>query len=180
MGGLVWHTRAMPGVEIREAAPSDDAAIGALLVDAFVEQYAKKMPEVEVTERRKAELRDVAGKRRVARVWVAVSGARVVGTVALWPMGGERSESWRPDGCDLRHLAVAREARGLGVSSALLDAAEGWARESGAGAVVLHVRRGAHGVRRLYEARGYVRHPGGDLDLLPEVFLEAFVLPLGR
>jgi hypothetical protein len=36
------------------------------------------------------------------------------------------------------------------------------------------VRQGAHGVRRLYEARGYERDPAGDLDRRPEIFLEAF------
>jgi len=40
------------------------------------------------------------------------------------------------------------------------------------------VRRGAVGVRALYEARGYQRRPEGDLDLRPEIFLEAFLLPL--
>lgn len=163
---------------IREATAADDRAIGELLVRAFVEQYAKKMPEVQVTERRMAELRDVASKRAAAKVWVAELGGVVVGTVALWTKGSRGSESWIPTACDLRHLAVDRSVRGQGVSGALLDGAEEAARESGATAVVLHVRRGAVGVRRLYEARGYRRDESGDLDLRPEVFLEAFALPL--
>jgi hypothetical protein len=32
------------------------------------------------------------------------------------------------------------------------------------------------GVARLYQSRGYVRRAEGDLDYLPEVFLEAYVL----
>lgn len=178
MRRVVWHTRAMPEVTIREATAADDAAIGELLVVSFVEQYAKKMPEVQVTERRKAELRDVANKRRVAKVWVAERAGQVVGTVSVWPMGAEGSESWLPESCDLRHLAVAAAGRGQGVSARLLDTAEAWVRQSGAKRVVLHVRRGARGVRALYEARGYQRDPAGDIDALPEVFLEAFVLTL--
>jgi len=47
---------------IREARPEDDAAIGELLVEAFVTQYARKLPEVVYTEERKSALRDVANK----------------------------------------------------------------------------------------------------------------------
>lgn len=169
----------MEPVQIREATPTDDTAIGEVLVAAFVEQYASKMPEVIVTERRRAELCAVAEKRKVARVWVACRGETVVGTVALWPPGAEGAEAWLEQACDLRHLAVDASARGQGVSARLLDVAEAAARALGARFVVLHVRRGAVGVRRLYEARGYRRAPEGDLDALPEVFLEAFVLSLG-
>ncbi len=168
----------MHEVVIREATERDDVALGELLVQSFVEQYAKNLPEVVVTERRKAELRQTAEKRAVAKVWVAEEGGRVVGTVALWPNGSRGSESWIPQSCDLRHLAVASDARGSGVSKLLLDTAEAWARSSGAKFVVLHVRRGAKGVRGLYEKRGYLRDETGDLDLRPEVYLEAFYLPL--
>jgi predicted N-acetyltransferase YhbS len=168
----------MAAVTIREARPSDDGAIGELLVHAFVEQYARKLPEVVVTERRKRELRDVAAKRAVAQVWVAERDGVVMGTVALWPPGASGSEAWVPGACDLRHLAVSAAVRGQGVAAALLDVAESFARKTRAQTVGLHVRRGALGVRRLYEARGYRRDPSGDLDLLPEVFLEAFSLRL--
>jgi GNAT superfamily N-acetyltransferase len=120
----------------------------------------------------------LASKREVAKVWVAVRQGLVVGTVALWPVGAKGSEAWLPASCDLRHLAVAASARGQGVAAALLDVAEAWARASGAKQVLLHVRRGAQGVRRLYEARGYLRQVEGDIDALPEVFLEAFQRPL--
>jgi predicted N-acetyltransferase YhbS len=169
--------RPMKGVTIREATEADDRAIGDLLVRAFVEKYATKMPEVKVTERRIAELRDVANKRACAKVWVAERNGQVLGTVALWLKDSKGSESWIPTACDLRHLAVDSAERGQGTSAALLETAEQCARHSGASAVVLHVRRGAVGVRRLYEARGYRRDESGDLDLRPEVYLEAFVLP---
>lgn len=161
------------------AEPRDDAAIGELLVDAFVSTYARKMPEVMVTEPRKADLRDVAAKRAMgAKIWVAEREGVVVGTVTVWPPGAPRSEAWVKSAADLRQLAVAGSARGGGVSSSLMDEAEGWARAQGYAGVCLHVRRGASGVRGVYEKRGYVRQPEGDLDLLPDVFLEAFFLPL--
>lgn len=168
----------MSSYRVRWAEPRDDAAIGELLVTSFVEQYARKLPEVVVTGHRKAELRDVASKRGLAKVWVAEHEGELVGTVALWPPGAHGSEAWSPNASDLRHLAVAKSHRGGVVSRLLVDTAEAWAREHGCACVSLHVRRGADGIRALYEKRGYVRAPEGDLDLLPEVFLEAFVLPL--
>lgn len=167
----------MSSVVLREAGPQDDEAIGELLVDAFVSRYAVKMPEVTVTERRKAELRDVASKRPEAKVWVAESDGVVVGTVTMWPPGAARSEAWLPNTADLRQLAVKASHRGGQLSAKLLDLAESWARAQKLAGVCLHVRRGAHGVRALYEGRGYQRRPEGDLDLQPEVFLEAFFLP---
>ena len=139
---------------------------------------SRKLPEVRVGDERRAELRDVKSKRGVARVWVYQRHGEVVGTVAVWPPGAVGSEAWIPGAVDLRHLAVDEAHRGGELSKALLEAAESHARSLGASAVCLHVRRGAVGVRRLYEARGYQRRPEGDLDFLPEVFLEALALPL--
>jgi predicted N-acetyltransferase YhbS len=163
---------------IREAKPEDDAAIGELLVSSYEEQYAKKMPEVVLTDERRATLRDVASKRAVAKVWVADEGGHVVGTVTMWPPGSPGSEAWVSGAFDLRHLAVARGHRGGGVSSKLMDAAEAYARAQKASSICLHVRRGAHGVVSVYTRRGYVRVPEGDLDKRPEVFLDAFLLRL--
>ena len=163
---------------IRAATERDDRAIGELLVAAFERTYARKMPEVRMSDERCAELRAVASKRAVARVWVFDEGGAVVGTVAVWPAGAKGSEAWIPGACDLRHLATDEAHRGGTVSGALLDVAEAWARAANAPAICLHVRRGAVGVRKIYEARGYTRRPEGDLDFLPEVFLEALALPL--
>jgi ribosomal protein S18 acetylase RimI-like enzyme len=168
----------MGTIEIRLAEPRDDEAIGDVLVNAFLEQYARKMPEVVISERRKQDLRDVATKRALATVWVATMNEQVVGTVAVWLPGVAGSEAWLPNAADLRHLGVAAAARGQNLSRRLLDTAEAFAREHGCATVCLHVRRGAKGVRELYESRGYVRQPEGDRDLLPDVFLEALALPL--
>jgi predicted N-acetyltransferase YhbS len=164
--------------EVREATAEDDRAIGELLVDAFEKTYARKLPQVVMSDARRAELRDVKSKRAVAKVWVCARQGKVVGTVAVWPAGAPGSEAWIMGAVDLRHLAVDDGHRGGEVSRGLLDAAERHARQTQATAVCLHVRRGAVGVRRLYESRGYRRRPEGDLDFLPEVFLEAFALPI--
>ena len=161
-------------IHIRRAIPADDAAIGEILVDGYVTAYAKKMPQVVVDEQRKRDLRQVAAKRQVACVLVAELEGRVVGTVALWPPGAPGSEAWLPGFADLRHLATDPRLQGHGLSRPLLDEAERIAREElRAPGVCLHVRRGNQGVRRLYEARGYLRDPSGDLEL-PTVSLLAF------
>lgn len=159
---------------IREATAGDDAAVGELLVRAFVETYARKLPEVVVTERRRAELRDVQAKRAVAKVWVADEDGRITGTIALWAPGASRSEAWLEGAFDLRHLAIDASRRGSGLAGALVEVAEGHARSQRGTAVCLHVRRGATGLARMYQGLGYVRAPEGDLDD-PEVFLEAYV-----
>ncbi|MFY0562578.1 GNAT family N-acetyltransferase [Archangium lansingense] len=169
------NTELLKRVVIREARPEDDAAIGELLVEAFVTQYAQKLPEVVYTEERKQSLRDTASKRAVAKVLVAELEGRVVGTVALWPPGAPGSEAWVPGAADLRHLATAVELHGQGLSVPLLEAAERLAREWRVPAICLHVRQGAAGVARMYQRRGFMREPSADLDT-PAVYLEAYVL----
>lgn len=164
-------------IAVREARPEDDARIGDLLVEAFVETYRKKMPEVKVTDERKEDLRAVAEKRKHATIFVAEDAGQVVGTVAVFPPGSSRSEAWKPNSADIRHLAIDLNHRGQGVSRLLMDAAEAVARSWGVAQICLHVRRGAHGVANLYKSRGYIREPSGDLDF-PSVYLEAFYLPL--
>lgn len=162
---------------IREARPEDDAVVGELLVEAFLTQYAKKLPEVVYTEERKRELRDVAARRKVATLLVAEVDGEVVGTVALFRPGAPGSEAWLPNAADLRGLATAVRYHGTGLAKPLLDAAEKLARQWGVDAICLHVRKGADGVARMYMKRGYVREPVGDMDL-PSVFLTAYVLRL--
>jgi GNAT superfamily N-acetyltransferase len=164
-------------VVVREARPEDDAQLGELLVKAFVSTYERKMPEVRVTDERKAELRNVAARRGDAAVFVAESGGKVVGTVAVFPPRSARSEAWKPNSADIRHLAVEPEHHGSGIAARLMNAAEARAREWKVSQICLHVRRGAHGIARMYQSRGYVRDESGDLNY-PSVYLEAFHLPL--
>ena len=52
-------------------------------------------------------------------------------------------------------LVVARPAEGKGVGSALMRAAEGWARECGYRTLTLNVFATNHGARAVYEHLGY-------------------------
>lgn len=165
---------------IREARPEDDARIGELLIDAFLSTYARKMPEVVYDDARKNDLRDVATKRSRARVLVAELDGRVVGTVSIFPPGAVSSEAWLPNSADLRQLAVAPELHGKGVSGPLMDRAEAVARDEWkTDGICLHVRKGAAGVARFYESRGFRRDPSGDI-VKPALTLEAYALRYNR
>jgi GNAT superfamily N-acetyltransferase len=164
-------------VIIRESRPEEDVVVGELVLEAFVTQYAQKLPEVVYTEERKRELRDVAARRAAATVLLAELEGQVVGSVTLYPPGAPGSEAWLPQGANLRQLATTTKLHGKGLSAPLMDAAEALARSWRVSAICLHVRRGAHGVMRMYQRRGYVRDPAGDLDL-PTVYLEAYALRL--
>ena len=149
-------------VRVREARPEDDAAIGELLVDAYITQYAKKLPEVVYTEERKRAC-GRGGQARGGLVLVAEVDGEVAGTVALFPPGAPDSEAWTPNTADLRHLATLVRYHGQGLSRPLMEAAEALARKWGVDAVALHVRKGNVGVGRMYLRRGYARAPEGDL-----------------
>jgi ribosomal protein S18 acetylase RimI-like enzyme len=165
---------------IREARPEDDSSIGDLLINAYVTQYARKMPEVVVDENRKKDLRNVAEKRRIGTVLVAELDGKIVGSVTLLRPGSPRSEAWRDQMADLRMFGIDLNYRGQGIADALLDEAERIVREEWKCLTLgLHVRRGARGVAGIYMKRGFQRDPSGDLDKLPEIFLEAYVKTLG-
>ena len=162
-------------MRVRRAEAKDDTIVGELLVDSFITAYARKMPEVVYDDARKRDLRDMATKRQEATVLVAEQDAQIVGTVMVYPPGVPKNESWIANAADIRQLAIAPAYFGKGYSAALMDEAERIAWSWGVSACVLHVRRGAAGVGKLYEKRGYVRTPAGDR-ALPTVFLEAYLL----
>jgi len=164
---------------VRPARAEDEAAIGELLIRAFNETYARKMPGVTMTERRRAELRAVPRERDRAWVLAAEIDGRLVGTVTLYPPGFAGGHAWLADCAELRFLAIAPEWQGHGLAEPLMKACHQQAVAWGCRSICLHVRRGAEGVARFYQRHGYRLAPEGDLDLLPEVYLEAYLRTVG-
>lgn len=169
----------MEKLHVRPARADDEPLIGALLVGAFDEAYARKMPSVRLNEERYEELRGVGRLRDVGAVLVGTVDDELVATVTVLPDGAPHWEGWSPGDANLRFLAVLPRLHGRGLAQPMMDAAEAVARDWQVPGIGLHVRRGAKGVARLYTARGYQRAAHADLDLLPLVFLEAYRLPLG-
>lgn len=165
----------LTNLTIRRAEPRDDEALGELLIESFLTAYARELPWVTYGDERRHELRDCKTKREEGLVFVAELDGELAGTVLVYPPGAPHSEAWLPDTADLRQLAVAPKFFGMGLSQPLLDTAEAAAWAMGVERISLHVRRQATGVCKMYERRGYVRAPEGDLTF-PEVELAAFVL----
>jgi len=164
--------------QIRVSTPADDPGIAALLVEAFVETYGRKMPEVVISERRRADLADIGPRRQHGIVLVSEINGQLVGTATVLEPGFPGTRAWTPNTAELRYLAVAPALQGAGRSLALLERAAEIAAGWRADALCLHVRREARSLERFYERRGWAREPRGDVDLLPEVYLEAYRLPL--
>ena len=164
---------------IREATPADDAELGELMIESFVSTYARKMPEVRVTDSRKADLRDVASKRALGKVLVCESEhGMLLGTVTIYPPGTPGSRDWLGGHSDLRYMAVRPTHFGQGIADALIRAAIDQARAWTARGIILHVRQGATGVAKVYLRHGFQRRSDGDQDLRPEIYLEAYLLQI--
>ena len=149
-------------MQLRIAGPGDDPAISDLLTRTFLETYARKLPEVETTEERKLELRDVASKRRAGMVCVLEFGHRVVGTFSLIHPESPDTDSWIENYATLRCVAIDPEFHGLQFSQILLDESVRLACSWALSGLCLHVQKGAHKVASLYEKFGYVRDARGD------------------
>jgi aminoglycoside 6'-N-acetyltransferase len=90
---------------------------------------------------------------------VAVANGRVVGMIELWlkrPKGPEGAR--RPRVMADLGLAVAPDWRARGVGTALMLAAEDWARAQGAERMILDLDANNTGALRLYERLGYEVH----------------------
>lgn len=147
---------------IRTAHAGDDHQIGELLVRAFRDTYAYKMPDLVTTSEREAELRDVRARRANGLVRVMEIGFRVIGTYSLLSPESPSNEAWTPRTSTLRCLAVDPEFHALRLSEILLMDAQARAQEWACASMCLHVQDGAHGVAKLYERFGFLRDVTGD------------------
>lgn len=104
----------------------------------------------------------------------------IAGTVMLqlWPHAGHVVEG--PGEAEVRALAVAPDAQGSGVGSALIQAIIERAKASGVRHLLLFTQPDMHAAHRLYERAGFRRLPDRDWSPSPGVMLLAFGLPLAR
>ena len=123
-------------IRIRRATPSDAAAI--LAMEALFPSDRMSMRSVR---------RFIAAAN--ARVLVATRGRDLLGNLVLLLRAGS-------DKARIYSVVVSPAARGLGVGTALVKAAEHAARDAGRGSVTLEVRDDNAAARALYARRGYV------------------------
>ncbi len=149
---------------LRKATAIDDAEIGALLVKAFIETYRAKLPQIQTNQERITELQNVASRREHGEVVVLELGYRIIGTCSIIHPSSTDSQSWLSQTANIRCVAVDPEFHGLAFSDILLNEAERLAASWDSRHICLHIQEGAEGVGRLYEKRGFIREPAGDLN----------------
>lgn len=167
-------------VLIRDALPQEMAEVGQLRVTAY--RSGGYLSENSGYE---AQLREL-GADGAGAVLVAVSAPRpgagqhdaISGTVMLqpWPHAGQVVTGSAE--AEIRALAVAPDAQGAGVGSALLAAVIERASASGVDHLVLLTQPEMRAAQRLYERAGFRRLPGRDWSPSPGQVLLAYGMPL--
>ena len=148
-------------MQLRRPRPEEHDRIGAVTVAAY-EPYL-----LGVEDYYRQQLLDVATRDREAEVWVAVDDdGTVLGNVTVCPEGSTWRELARDGEGEFRMLAVAPEARGRGVGTALTSLVVDRFRDEGATAVVLSSLAEMRAAHRIYERLGFRRRP--ELDWSPQ------------
>ena len=153
-------------LRVRDARPDERAAVRALTLRAYGEYAAVMTPSAwaGLDEAIRAALDGDAPAERI----VAEHAGALVGGVMLFPPATDAYGSltahvpWP----ELRLLAVAPEARGLGVGRALVTECARRARAAGAAVLGLHSSRSMATALRMYARLGFVREPA--YDFVPE------------
>ncbi len=160
-------------VTVREVAAGEVEALGRLTVAAY-----REVPGFDAGEDYMAELGDVARRAALAVVLVAVDAhGRLLGGATYVPGPGPYFE-WddspdRRNDAGIRMLAVAGDARGHGVGTALVRACLARARADGRARIWLHTTPEMTAAHRIYEREGFRRAP--EADWTGEICLWAYV-----
>lgn len=147
-----------PAFTIRPATPEDEPAM-VEIHHASAIHHATIDPDRWRMQTREEAARSRAMWHRIqprSEGLVAEADGRVVGMVELWLKRPRDPESAREPRVKVDlGLAVAPDWRGKGVGTALMRAAEDWARARGAERMVLDLDVHNAGAQRLYERLGY-------------------------
>ena len=172
-------------MEIRAATPHEYKTIADITVTAYVEEARHNGDADSVgggshfSSSYVPVLRDVAGRARDAIVLVAIEGDAVLGAVTYVPGLGPYAEFDDPDAAGIRMLAVAPEAQGRGVGTALTKACIDRASSEGRARVVLHSTGWMATAGRMYRRLGFRRAPERDWAPAPGVDLQGYEFDLG-
>lgn len=166
----------MGEIQIREVLPGECEDTGSLTQRAYAE-YAR--PGDPLWDNYFGMLADVARRTVFATVLVAVAGERIVGTATVeLDRTIEGTQGLQPGQANLRLLAVDPAARGRGVGRRLVEACVQVARRAGKEVATLHTTGQMVAAQRIYRSLGFRRDPSGDVELHPDLVLQAFRLPL--
>lgn len=160
-------------VEVRDARPEEYGSVGDLRVaayraDGFLSAGSGYAPVLHAL-----------GADGTGDTLVAVEDGRVLGTVMLmpWPHGNLVRD---PGEAEIRALAVAKDARGLGIGRALVTAVTHRATERGVRLLLLLTMQQMRAAQRLYAEAGFCRLPDRDTSPGGGPTLLAFGMNLGK
>jgi GNAT superfamily N-acetyltransferase len=133
-------------VDVIPFQPSFQGEVSRLIVGIQRDEFG-----IEITAEQQPDLRDIPGFYQVrgGNFWVALSGARVVGTISLLDIGNGQGA--------LRKMFVHRDLRGPnhGVARRLLDVLLDWARDRGVREIFLGTTEKFLAAHRFYEKNGF-------------------------
>ena len=166
-------------VHIRDARPDERAAIRELTWAAYRE-FTDVMTASAWAGLRQAVLTGLEAEGALERIVAELDGA-LVGSVMLYSPGANAYAATLASAGvpELRLLAVAPQARGQGVGTALIEECARRARRSGATALGLHTSESLRAGIRMYERMGFVRSPEGDFQPEGAELVMAYRLELG-
>ncbi len=160
------------GLAVRSARPDELSAAGRLVAEVYLrdgwgdEAYAEQ-------------LRDAAGRARIADVLVAVDGDDILlGTVTVATRLGPLAELASPGEAVMRMLATAPAARGSGAGTALVAACLDRARTDGCRVLRLCTQAGMDAARSIYLRAGFEATPWLDWSPVPGLQLYAYAVAL--
>jgi ribosomal protein S18 acetylase RimI-like enzyme len=165
-------------VLVRDVRPAERGAVGELTLSAYAE-YAAIMEPSAWSLLRQAIVSALAVDNGAQ--WIVAEGkGRVLGSVLLFAPSADAYGVVGPrtPWPELRLLAVAPEARGLGVGRLLVNECTRRAKAIGAEAIGLHTSRSMRDAIRLYEALGFQRDPEHDIRVEGAEPIDAYRLPL--
>jgi ribosomal protein S18 acetylase RimI-like enzyme len=140
-------------VAIRSATPADRAFLSELadrLAD-FDRPSWRSFAEIAEGDRR-ALFEAIDHPRPGTELFIAELDGTRAGCLLMWTLEDYFSQQWH---AHVSVIAVSKAAEGQGVGRALMDYAEGWARDRGHKTITLSVFEGNRRAQALYERAGY-------------------------
>ncbi len=177
-GGREGEAAAPGGLAVRPVRPGERAAAAALVERAYAEYGARMAPDAWAGLR--GAVRAALADPGAAEWLVAERDGEVLGSVFLYPPAADAYAglAGQAPWPELRLLAVAPEARGLGAGRALMEACVARARDAGARGLGLHTSESMTAARALYASMGFVREPAYDFRPAGAELVEAYRLAL--
>ncbi|MGF1427750.1 GNAT family N-acetyltransferase [Kitasatospora sp. LaBMicrA B282] len=159
-------------VRIRTAVEADLAAAGEVTVEAFVGDGHTE-PDGSYVDL----LRDTRRRSTEAELLVAVDPAdRVLGCVTFAVGGTTWADIATPEEGEIRMLATAPAARGLGVGEALVRACIDRSQSLGLAGMAFSTRPRMRAAHRIYDRLGFRRTPTRDWYPLPGIELWVYTM----